>query len=110
MYEGLTADDITISVPKLYFGYATGSNLTMSVFEAHGDLASVAVVAHLEGGALAMLSGSRRDPLGYVLSEGTYFTGETKTAADVVHDTFIDAFRRAPRMRDRIRLGSGDAR
>jgi len=24
---GLTADDITISVPKLYFGYATGSNL-----------------------------------------------------------------------------------
>lgn len=45
--------------------YATGSNLTMSVFEAHGDLASVAVVAHLEGGALAMLSGSRRDPLGY---------------------------------------------
>ncbi|MEU5881152.1 sigma-70 family RNA polymerase sigma factor [Spirillospora sp. NPDC047279] len=31
-------------------------------------------------------------------------TGEHKTAADVVHDTFIDAFRRAPRMRDRIRL------
>ena len=24
---GLTADDVTISVPKLYFGYATGSNL-----------------------------------------------------------------------------------
>jgi benzoate-CoA ligase family protein len=24
---GLTADDITLSVPKLYFGYATGSNL-----------------------------------------------------------------------------------
>ncbi|MFZ0012795.1 MAG: benzoate-CoA ligase family protein [Acidimicrobiia bacterium] len=24
---GLTSDDITISVPKLYFGYATGSNL-----------------------------------------------------------------------------------
>jgi myo-inositol 2-dehydrogenase/D-chiro-inositol 1-dehydrogenase len=45
--------------------YATGSNLTMSVFEAHGDLASVGVVAHLEGGALAILSGSRRDPLGY---------------------------------------------
>jgi myo-inositol 2-dehydrogenase/D-chiro-inositol 1-dehydrogenase len=45
--------------------YATGSNLTMPVFETHGDLASVAVVAHLEGGALAILSGSRRDPLGY---------------------------------------------
>ncbi|HZA26507.1 MAG TPA: Gfo/Idh/MocA family oxidoreductase [Actinomycetota bacterium] len=45
--------------------YATGSNLTMPVFEAHGDLASVVVAAHLEGGALAILSGSRRDPLGY---------------------------------------------
>jgi myo-inositol 2-dehydrogenase/D-chiro-inositol 1-dehydrogenase len=45
--------------------YATGSNLTMPLFEAHGDLATVAVVAHLEGGALAILSGSRRDPLGY---------------------------------------------
>jgi myo-inositol 2-dehydrogenase / D-chiro-inositol 1-dehydrogenase len=45
--------------------FTTGSNLTMPVFEAHGDLASVAVTAHLEGGALAILSGSRRDPLGY---------------------------------------------
>ncbi|MFG1998048.1 RNA polymerase sigma factor [Spirillospora sp. NPDC048911] len=31
-------------------------------------------------------------------------TGEHKTAADIVHDTFIDAFRRAPRMRDQLRL------
>jgi myo-inositol 2-dehydrogenase / D-chiro-inositol 1-dehydrogenase len=45
--------------------YATGSNLTMPVFEAHGDLANVAVAAHLEDGGLAILSGSRRDPLGY---------------------------------------------
>jgi myo-inositol 2-dehydrogenase/D-chiro-inositol 1-dehydrogenase len=45
--------------------YATGSNLTMPMFEAHGDLATVAVTAHLEGGAIAILSGSRRDPLGY---------------------------------------------
>jgi myo-inositol 2-dehydrogenase/D-chiro-inositol 1-dehydrogenase len=45
--------------------YATGSNLTMPVFEDHDDLASVAVIAHLNGGALAILSGSRRDPLGY---------------------------------------------
>lgn len=45
--------------------HASGSNVTMPVFEAHGDLATVAAVAHLEGGALAILSGSRRDPLGY---------------------------------------------
>ncbi|MEA1902275.1 MAG: benzoate-CoA ligase family protein [Actinomycetota bacterium] len=40
---GLTEDDITISVPKLYFGYATGSNLLFPLsvgasavlFEAH---------------------------------------------------------------------------
>nr|WP_264159461.1 sigma-70 family RNA polymerase sigma factor [Actinomadura rudentiformis] len=31
-------------------------------------------------------------------------TGEHKTAADIVHDTFIDAFRRAPRLRDQLRL------
>ncbi|WP_344941594.1 sigma-70 family RNA polymerase sigma factor, partial [Actinomadura miaoliensis] len=33
-------------------------------------------------------------------------TGEYKTAVDIVHDTFIDAWRRAPRMRDQMRLGS----
>jgi RNA polymerase sigma factor (sigma-70 family) len=31
---------------------------------------------------------------------------EPKAAADIVHDTFIDAFRRAPRMRNRGRLRS----
>lgn len=29
---------------------------------------------------------------------------DTRVAADVVHDTFVDAIRRAPRMRDRARL------
>src|SRR5690606_41455199 len=33
-------------------------------------------------------------------------TGETKVAADIVHDTFIDACRRAPRLRDHLLLGS----
>ncbi|MFC7731254.1 sigma-70 family RNA polymerase sigma factor [Actinomadura keratinilytica] len=33
-------------------------------------------------------------------------TGEYKTAVEIVHDTFIDAWRRAPRMRDQMRLGS----
>ena len=33
-------------------------------------------------------------------------TGDGKTAAEVVHDTFIDASRRAPRMRDHLHLGS----
>ncbi|WP_433228501.1 RNA polymerase sigma factor [Actinomadura formosensis] len=33
-------------------------------------------------------------------------TGDEKVAADIVHDTFIDACRRAPRMRDPLHLGS----
>ncbi|MEU5994264.1 sigma-70 family RNA polymerase sigma factor [Spirillospora sp. NPDC047418] len=33
-------------------------------------------------------------------------TGDEKVAADIVHDTFIDASRRAPRMRDHLHLGS----
>lgn len=32
-------------------------------------------------------------------------TRDPSAAADIVHDTFIDAFRRAPRMRDREHLG-----
>ncbi|TDE39181.1 sigma-70 family RNA polymerase sigma factor [Actinomadura sp. 6K520] len=33
-------------------------------------------------------------------------TGDVKVAADIVHDTFIDAGRRAPRMRDHLHLSS----
>lgn len=33
-------------------------------------------------------------------------SGDEKVAADIVHDTFIDAGRRAPRMRDHLQLGS----
>ncbi|MFB4304763.1 RNA polymerase sigma factor [Actinomadura sp. GTD37] len=32
-------------------------------------------------------------------------SGDRKAAADIVHDTFIDACRRAPRMRDHLHLG-----
>ncbi|MFA1540373.1 RNA polymerase sigma factor [Actinomadura monticuli] len=32
-------------------------------------------------------------------------SGDPKVAADIVHDTFIDACRRAPRMRDHLHLG-----
>ncbi|MBE1532548.1 RNA polymerase sigma factor [Actinomadura algeriensis] len=38
----------------------------------------------------------------YVLS----MLGDAKAAARIVHDTFIDASRRAPRMRDHLHLGS----
>ncbi|SNT50309.1 RNA polymerase sigma factor, sigma-70 family [Actinomadura meyerae] len=33
-------------------------------------------------------------------------SGDAKAAADIVHDTFIDACRRAPRMRDHLHLGA----
>ncbi|ABG04687.1 oxidoreductase-like protein [Rubrobacter xylanophilus DSM 9941] len=44
---------------------ATGSNRAMEVFERYGDLATVAAVMHLDDGSLAVLSGTRQDPLGY---------------------------------------------
>lgn len=44
---------------------ATGSNRAMEVFARYDDLATVAVVAHMDDGSLAVLSGTRQDPLGY---------------------------------------------
>ncbi|MDP9484507.1 MAG: Gfo/Idh/MocA family oxidoreductase [Actinomycetota bacterium] len=44
---------------------ATGSNRAMEVFARYGDLATVAVTAHMDDGSLAVLSGTRQDPLGY---------------------------------------------
>jgi myo-inositol 2-dehydrogenase/D-chiro-inositol 1-dehydrogenase len=44
---------------------ATGSNRTMEVFALYDDLATIAIVAHMDDGSLAILSGSRQDPLGY---------------------------------------------
>lgn len=44
---------------------ATGSNRTMEVFERYDDRATVAIVAHMDDGSLAILSGTRQDPVGY---------------------------------------------
>lgn len=44
---------------------ATGSNRALEIFQRYEDLATIAVVAHMDDGSLAILSGSRQDPLGY---------------------------------------------
>jgi myo-inositol 2-dehydrogenase/D-chiro-inositol 1-dehydrogenase len=44
---------------------ATGSNRAMEVFAGYDDLATVAVTLHMDDGSLAILSGSRQDPVGY---------------------------------------------
>lgn len=44
---------------------ATGSNRAMEVFARYDDLATVAVTMHMDDGSLAILSGSRQDPVGY---------------------------------------------
>lgn len=44
---------------------ATGSNHAMEVFDRYDDLATTVVVAHMDDGSLATLSGTRQDPLGY---------------------------------------------
>lgn len=45
--------------------YATGSVLVDGYFGEHGDVDTAAVVLRLSGGALAVLSAVRRDPVGY---------------------------------------------
>jgi myo-inositol 2-dehydrogenase / D-chiro-inositol 1-dehydrogenase len=57
--------------------YAAGSTLTMPIFETYGDAGTVAAVATLQGGGLAMLSGSRRDPLGYDVRMEVYGTKDS---------------------------------
>lgn len=44
---------------------AMGANRAMEVFARYGDLATVAVTAHMDDGSVAILSGSRQDPVGY---------------------------------------------
>jgi myo-inositol 2-dehydrogenase/D-chiro-inositol 1-dehydrogenase len=44
---------------------ATGSNRTMEIFGRYDDLATTAVVVHMDDGSLAILSGTRQDSLGY---------------------------------------------
>lgn len=44
---------------------ATGSNRVMEVFARYDDLATVAVTMHMDDGSLAILSGSRQNPVGY---------------------------------------------
>ena len=43
----------------------TGSNRAMEVFGRYDDLATTAVIAHMDDGSLAILSSTRQDPLGY---------------------------------------------
>ena len=45
--------------------YADGAVLETPWFERHGDVDTAAAVLRLDGGALAILSGTRHDPLGY---------------------------------------------
>jgi len=45
--------------------YADGAVLEAEWFERHGDVDTAAAVLRLGGGALAILSGARHDPLGY---------------------------------------------
>ena len=56
---------------------ATGSNRVMEVFGRYDDLATVAVVAHMDDGSLAIMSGTRQDPLGYDVRMEVFGTGDS---------------------------------
>lgn len=44
---------------------ATGSTRALEIFERYDDLATIVVVVHMDDGSMAVLSGTRQDPLGY---------------------------------------------
>ncbi|MGK5555227.1 RNA polymerase sigma factor, partial [Actinomadura kijaniata] len=68
-----------------------------SPYPAETDRALAVGLTEADGDALGALYDAYAGRLyDYVLS----VTGETRPAADIVHDVFIDAARRAPRMRD----------
>ncbi|WP_169814122.1 RNA polymerase sigma factor, partial [Actinomadura kijaniata] len=68
-----------------------------SPYPAETDRALAVGLTEADGDALGALYDAYAGRLyDYVLS----VTGETRSAADIVHDVFIDAARRAPRMRD----------
>ncbi|MFC5750760.1 sigma factor [Actinomadura rugatobispora] len=74
-----------------------------SSFDTAADRRLVHRLNEGDDGALAALYDGYAERLyDYVLS----LSGEYKIAADIVHDTFIDACRRAPRMRDHVHLRS----
>ncbi|MBW8481867.1 sigma-70 family RNA polymerase sigma factor [Actinomadura parmotrematis] len=76
----------------------------MTRWSACGPAADRALVHGLHGGgeqALGELYDAYAERLyDYVLS----LSGDDRVTADVVHDTFVDAARRAPRMRDHLNL------
>ncbi|MBX6767734.1 MAG: RNA polymerase sigma factor, partial [Actinomadura rubrobrunea] len=72
-----------------------------SSFDGAADRTLVQGINSGDGTSLAALYDAYSERLyDYCVS----MTGEYKTAVDIVHDTFIDAWRRAPRMRDHTRL------
>ena len=57
--------------------YAAGAVLATPWFAAHGDVDTAAAVLTLEGGALAVLTGTRHDPLGYDVRLEVFGTGDS---------------------------------
>lgn len=57
--------------------YADGAVLEAEWFERHGDVDTAVAVLRLSGGALAILSGTRHDPLGYDVRLEVFGTGDS---------------------------------
>ena len=57
--------------------YADGSVLADPMFERYGDVDTAAAVLRLDDGALAILSGTRHDPLGYDIRTELFGSGDS---------------------------------
>lgn len=57
--------------------YADGTVREAAWFEQHGDVDTAAAVLRLDGGALAVITGTRHDPLGYDVRLEVFGTGDS---------------------------------
>jgi myo-inositol 2-dehydrogenase / D-chiro-inositol 1-dehydrogenase len=90
--------------------YATGAVRETPWFATHGDVDAAAAVLTLENGALAVITGTRHDPLGYDVRLEVFGTADSLavgldppalhapgTPAVPAHATFLERFERAYR-------------
>jgi myo-inositol 2-dehydrogenase / D-chiro-inositol 1-dehydrogenase len=84
---------------------ATGSNRALEVFARYGDLATIAVVVHMDDGSLAILSGTRQDPWGYDVRMEVFGTRDSVAIGLDAHTPIRSVERGVPPPVEPVTLG-----
>jgi len=77
--------------------YADGSVLETPWFARHGDVDAAAAVLRLASGALAVVTGTRHDPLGYDVRLELFGVADSIVVGESGHRNFVDRFATAYR-------------